>query len=131
MTHLELSGRQAVRLVVNLNLTASPSHSANLSAESRMAGTRSLRELLYIAKDENNRMWTITFSTTAARFGSAVDDFIDTLSETQLSQPTRPPDAPTRTVQNVLLTHLAHDNRHLGMIEALRGVLGLRGSATI
>jgi hypothetical protein len=25
---------------------------------------------------------------------------------------------------------LTHDNRHLGMIEAVRGLLGLRGTAT-
>jgi uncharacterized damage-inducible protein DinB len=30
-----------------------------------------------------------------------------------------------------LLTHVAHGNRHLGMIEAQRGALGLRGSATV
>jgi hypothetical protein len=39
---------------------------------------------------------------------AAFDEFIETLTETGLSQPTQPPDAPTRTVQNVLLTHLAH-----------------------
>jgi hypothetical protein len=31
---------------------------------------------------------------------------------------------------DLLLTHLSHDNRHLGMIEAMRGFLGLRGTAT-
>jgi DinB superfamily len=30
-----------------------------------------------------------------------------------------------------LVTHIAHGNRHLGMIEAQRGALGLRGSATV
>ena len=35
-----------------------------------------------------------------------------------------------RTVARALLANLAHDNRHLGMIEGMRGVLGLRGSAT-
>jgi hypothetical protein len=30
-----------------------------------------------------------------------------------------------------LLTHIAHGNRHLGMIEAQRGVSGLRGTATV
>jgi hypothetical protein len=29
-----------------------------------------------------------------------------------------------------LLTHIAHGNRHLGMIEAQRGAMGLRGTAT-
>jgi hypothetical protein len=32
---------------------------------------------------------------------------------------------------DVLLNHLSHADRHLGMIEALRGVLGERGTATI
>lgn len=31
----------------------------------------------------------------------------------------------------VLLIHLSHASRHLGMIEALRGVRGLRGTATV
>lgn len=31
----------------------------------------------------------------------------------------------------MLLNHLSHMDRHLGMIEALRGTAGLRGSATV
>ncbi len=34
------------------------------------------------------------------------------------------------TVGGALVHHLIHSNRHLGMIEALRGVLGVRGTAT-
>jgi hypothetical protein len=34
------------------------------------------------------------------------------------------------TVGGALLHHLIHANRHLGMIEALRGVMGVRGTAT-
>jgi len=34
-------------------------------------------------------------------------------------------------VGDVLLSHLTHVNRHLGMIEALRGILGTRGTATM
>lgn len=34
------------------------------------------------------------------------------------------------TVGNAVLNHLLHLGRHLGMIEALRGVLGLHGTAT-
>ena len=30
-----------------------------------------------------------------------------------------------------LLTHLVHGNRHLGMIEAQRGSMGLRGTASL
>ena len=35
------------------------------------------------------------------------------------------------SVAYVLLVHLSHAGRHLGMIEALRGVCGLRGTATV
>jgi hypothetical protein len=35
------------------------------------------------------------------------------------------------SVGYVLLVHLSHASRHLGMIEALRGVQGLRGTATV
>jgi hypothetical protein len=35
------------------------------------------------------------------------------------------------TVGEMLLQHLSHVDRHVGMIESLRGVEGLRGSATI
>ncbi|MCI0584313.1 MAG: DinB family protein [Chloroflexi bacterium] len=34
-------------------------------------------------------------------------------------------------ISEVLLNHLSHADRHLGMIEAIRGVLGERGTATI
>jgi hypothetical protein len=33
-------------------------------------------------------------------------------------------------VADLICTYLTHDSRHLGMIEALRGMLGLTGSAT-
>jgi DinB superfamily len=36
----------------------------------------------------------------------------------------------TNMVGDVLLSHLGHVNRHLGMIEALRGVQGMSGTAT-
>jgi hypothetical protein len=35
------------------------------------------------------------------------------------------------TVGYVLLVHLSHASRHLGMIECLRGMQGLRGTATV
>ncbi len=62
---------------------------------------------------------------------SAFDSFLGALTLDHLTQPTRPPDAEQRSVQTALVTHLAHDNRHLGMIEALRGLLGIQGSATV
>lgn len=40
-------------------------------------------------------------------------------------------DRPGETVgNNVMMPYLVHDNRHLGEIECLRGLLGPRGSAT-
>jgi hypothetical protein len=38
--------------------------------------------------------------------------------------------ASTAIVGDAVATHLEHNNRHLGEIECLRGLLGLRGSAT-
>jgi len=35
------------------------------------------------------------------------------------------------TIGELILNHLFHADRHLGMIEALRGVLGERGTATV
>jgi DinB family protein len=35
------------------------------------------------------------------------------------------------SIGTALLSHLTHVDRHLGMIEALRGVAGLRGTATV
>jgi uncharacterized damage-inducible protein DinB len=62
---------------------------------------------------------------------AAFDEFVDSLEMAQLTAPTNPPDHESRIVRSVLLTHLAHDNRHLGMVEALRGLLGFKGSATV
>jgi hypothetical protein len=35
------------------------------------------------------------------------------------------------TVADVIMSELAHDNRHLGELEYLKGLLGLRGTATV
>jgi hypothetical protein len=59
---------------------------------------------------------------------SAVDEFLGRLSPDALLQPVRPGEL--RDGQIFLELNLAHDNRHLGMIEAVRGLLGLRGTAT-
>jgi uncharacterized damage-inducible protein DinB len=61
---------------------------------------------------------------------AAIDDYVDGLTLADLQRKTEAPDTADRVVQDVLLSHLAHDNRHLGMIEALRGLIGLKGSAT-
>ena len=38
---------------------------------------------------------------------------------------------PDRIVGTVIMISLTHNSRHLGMIEALRGAMGLKGSATV
>ena len=35
------------------------------------------------------------------------------------------------SIGTVVMSHLTHANRHLGMIEALKGMLGVRGTATL
>jgi hypothetical protein len=35
------------------------------------------------------------------------------------------------TLGDALIGYIAHANRHLGMIEALKGVLGMQGSVTV
>jgi hypothetical protein len=35
------------------------------------------------------------------------------------------------TVADVIMSELSHDNRHLGELEYLKGLLGLRGTATV
>jgi len=62
---------------------------------------------------------------------AAVDD-ADLALDATVAPERRPwlttPDA--GTVGNWILVYYEHDNRHLGMIECQRGLLGLRGSAT-
>jgi hypothetical protein len=66
----------------------------------------------------------------AYRAIKALDDYVATLSATDLARSVRTADGDTGLAGVVLLNHFAHDNRHLGMIEALRGVQGLSGTAT-
>ena len=56
-------------------------------------------------------------------------EVLDRLAQDALRQATASGIDDARVV-DLLCTYLTHDNRHLGMIEALRGMLGLRGSAT-
>ena len=60
----------------------------------------------------------------------AMDEYLECSTPEALLRPIAPREIGDRSVMNLLFTHLTHDNRHLGMIEALRGVLGLRGTAT-
>jgi hypothetical protein len=39
-------------------------------------------------------------------------------------------DGARSTIESALITWMTHNDRHLGMMECLRGLLGLRGSAT-
>jgi hypothetical protein len=66
----------------------------------------------------------------AARTFAAVDAAVDAIDDARFIQLGRDPLDREVTVGAAILTHLAHVARHLGMIEALRGVLGLRGTAT-
>jgi len=61
---------------------------------------------------------------------TAVDGLLDRLSEDQQRGAPRAPDVGDEKLTDLIFTYLTHDNRHLGMIEAVRGLLGLRGSAT-
>jgi hypothetical protein len=58
----------------------------------------------------------------------AFDAFLATVTPGDLRREWE--DGSRRTGEIAVLMHHAHDNRHLGMVEALRGLLGLRGSAT-
>jgi hypothetical protein len=74
----------------------------------------------------------------ARRAFAAADEAVSALDNRLLAGPNEPelrqltilnPDARV-TVADAVLTHVTHDNRHLGEIECLRGLLGLRGTAT-
>jgi hypothetical protein len=66
----------------------------------------------------------------AFRAIKAFDDHVASLTAADLARNTPGPAGDTRDIGGLLLNHFAHDNRHLGMIEALRGVQGLSGTAT-
>ncbi len=59
-----------------------------------------------------------------------VDGLLDGLSEHGPRQAIRTPQVGNDELASLLFVYLTHDSRHLGMIEAMRGVLGLSGSAT-
>jgi DinB family protein len=64
----------------------------------------------------------------ARRAFAAADRAVGAIDDRQAVQPQA--GNPDRTVASAVLTHLTHDNRHLGEIEYLRGLQGLRGTAT-
>jgi len=59
----------------------------------------------------------------------AVDGIGDQALEPNTPERERDPTS-TATVGDAVAAHLEHNNRHLGEIECLRGLMGLRGSAT-
>lgn len=59
---------------------------------------------------------------------AAMGKLIDQLPSDSLLHPANDPQGHDRV--SLILDGLTHVNRHLGMIEALRGVLDLRGTAT-
>jgi len=62
---------------------------------------------------------------------STFDSVLDRVEDRHLEQTLVDPYGDETEVAEMLLNHLSHADRHLGMIEALRGVLGERGTATI
>jgi DinB superfamily len=60
----------------------------------------------------------------------ARDNAIQGLPPESLLRAIHSPHISDNSILDLLFTHLAHDNRHLGMIESVRGFLGLPGTAT-
>jgi uncharacterized damage-inducible protein DinB len=64
-----------------------------------------------------------------------VDDLMDALDDALLLVPERPRqasdgDSRINTVGDAIIVHTTHDSRHLGMIEALLGILTGKGTVT-
>ncbi|MCA1597471.1 MAG: DinB family protein [Chloroflexi bacterium] len=66
----------------------------------------------------------------ARRAFGAVDERAAQLGTGELVAPCTDLYGNANVVGDVLLSHLTHVSRHLGMIEALRGVQGMHGTAT-
>ncbi len=66
----------------------------------------------------------------ARRAFAAAEQRLAMLGPADLDAPSTDLYGNANIVGGVLLSHLVHVNRHLGMIEALRGVQGARGTAT-
>ena len=61
----------------------------------------------------------------------ALEMRVGVLDETAFNQPFTDWHDNETTLGDALIGYIAHANRHLGMIEALRGVLGMHGSVTV
>jgi hypothetical protein len=66
----------------------------------------------------------------AERAFAAAEAAIAAVDDERFVAPGQDPLGRAITVGGAILNHLLHVGRHLGMIEALRGVLGLHGTAT-
>ena len=62
---------------------------------------------------------------------TAADHAVDVIEDQQLEQRGVDIYGQENSVGYVLLVHLSHASRHLGMIECVRGMQGLRGTATV
>ncbi len=67
----------------------------------------------------------------ARRAFAAVDEAVQAVDDGQLGEACDDMYGARTSVGTALLSHVSHMNRHLGMIEALKGVQGLRGTATV
>jgi DinB superfamily len=61
---------------------------------------------------------------------AAMERLVEDLNASQLATQTGSLESTGGSIQTLLFTHLSHVNRHLGMIEAIKGLLGQRGTAT-
>lgn len=67
----------------------------------------------------------------ARRAFGAMDEAVAAVDDEGLSESCTDQYGQRTSVGSAVLSHVAHVNRHLGMMEALRGVLGVRGTATV
>ncbi len=67
----------------------------------------------------------------ARRAFAAMDSAVEAVGDDDLSESCTDHYGQRTSVGSAVLSHASHVNRHLGMIEALRGVLGVRGTATV
>lgn len=67
----------------------------------------------------------------ARRAFAAMDEAVGLVTDGDLAESCVDQYGARTSVGSAVLSHATHVNRHLGMIEALRGVLGVRGTATV
>ncbi len=67
------------------------------------------------------------------RVWDEVDDFVAGLGSSGMAQTVRNiPRTTDMTIGQIIVSHIAgHDNRHLGEMEYIKGLMGMRGSVTL